>query len=286
MATRPRATHRLVKQLLAFLTVALLSACKPGITIESFADDEKEQMAQRYIQRLIDGDTTTLSQELHPSLRSGNELTQINQMRTLIPAGSPNVTNLVGYNLFKTADIRRYNLTYQFGYGSKWVLINAAWNELPDGNRQIVGMSVYPLPEPLQQTHAFTFKRARLLHYAFLTAAILLPIFSILTLIVCIRTKLARRKWLWIVFILFGLGQLSLNWTTGQLGLSLLSFQLFSGGAMTSSIYSPWIVSVSLPVGAVLFWIFRNKLKNQLLLPQPAVPDTIQPPPLENNASP
>ena len=87
---------------------------------------------------------------------------------------------------------------------------------------------------------------------------------------------------LWIIFILFGLGPLSLNWTTDQIGFSLLSFLLFSGSAMASSIYSPWIISVSLPVGAVLFWIFRNKLRLQLPPPDPAVPITGQQPTLDS----
>jgi len=270
-----------MRTLITLLSLVLLSACKPSTMIESFADDAKEQIAQSYIQRLIDGDATTLIQELHPSLRSENELAQFAKMRALIPAGKPDVTNLIGYNSFNSAELRRYNLTYQFGYGTTWIVINTAWTELPEGKRQIVGMNVYPLSEPLQKTHAFTFKRAGPLHYVIFAAAILMPIFTIVTLVVCIRTKLARRKWLWIVFILFGLGQVSLNWTSGQLGFSLLSILLFSGSAMASSIYSPWLISVSLPVGAILFWIFRNKLKLQLPPPEPAVPAIGQEPALD-----
>jgi hypothetical protein len=281
-AMRPRRGLRYVKQLVVLLSLLLLSACKPSTLIESFADDTKQQTAQSYIQRLVDGDTAALAQELDPSLRTGNEPTQFSKMRALIPAGKPSVTNLVGYHFFKSAKVQRYNLTYQFGYDSAWVLVNIAWDELLEGKRQIIGMNVYPLPEPLQQTHAFTFKRAGPLHYIFFTAAILLPIFTIVTLVVCIRTKLARRKWLWILFILFGVGQVWINWTTGQLGFSLLSFQLFGGSAMAASIYSPWIISISLPVGAVLFWIFRNKLKLQLPQPDPTPPITPQQPDLDS----
>ncbi|MFT3870930.1 MAG: hypothetical protein QM715_20950 [Nibricoccus sp.] len=244
----------------ALFLLLLLNACKPSTMIENFADDAKEQMALHYIQRLVDNDTTALIQELDSSLRSGNELSQFDQMRSLIPAGKPNVTNLVGYNSFKSSEVLRYNLTYQFGYGSTWIAVNVAWNELPDGKCQIIGMHVYPLTEPLQKTHAFNFARATSRHYVFFVAAILLPIFTIATLVVCIRTKLARRKWLWILFILFGLGQISINWTNGQCGFWLLSILLFSGSATASSIYSPWIVSFSLPIGAVLFWIYRKKL--------------------------
>lgn len=61
----------------------------------------------------------------------------------------------------------------------------------------------------------------------------------------------------------FGLGPVSLNWTAGQPGFSLRSLLKFRASAMVSSLYSPWIVSFSLPLGAILFWKFRKRLTKQ-----------------------
>jgi len=99
------------------------------------------------------------------------------------------------------------------------------------------------------------------IHFVFLVFTIIVPLFILATLTTAVRTKFKKRKWLWIIFILFGLVQFSLNWTTGQIGWKLLNFQLFGAGALTASQYAPWILSFSIPVGSIIFWIKRENLK-------------------------
>lgn len=240
--------------------------------IEKIADDAKEKIARDYIQRLIDGDATGLIAESDPSLQTANVLAEFGKMTAVLPKEAPSVTNLVGYYFhFSTGQPPQYNLTYQFGYGSKWVLANVAWREFPDGKRVIVGMSAYLLPASLQETHALSLKRAGPRHYAFLVGAIAVPVFILVTLVTCIRTKLPRRKWLWIVFILLGFVRFSINWTTGEMAFAPLTFVLFSASAMTQSIYSPWTISFALPLGAALFWIRRRRLISPLPAPPPPV---------------
>lgn len=182
-------------------------------------------------------------------------------MNRILAGKTPTVTNLVGYNLHKSRDgAPAYNLTYQFGYDSNWIVANVAWHELPNGQREIIGLNAQPLTASLQEINGFSFKKARAAHYLFLAAMIAVPLFIITTLIVCIRTKIARRKWLWLIFILVGIASVSFNWTTGKAGIAPFSVQLLGFGAVASSVYSPWIISVSVPFGAVIFWIKRRKL--------------------------
>ena len=68
-----------------------------------------------------------------------------------------------------------------------------------------------------------------------------------------------RRKWIWILFILFGIGQFAINWTTGQWSVKLLQLQLFGAGTF-APLFGPWTVFVSLPVGAIIFLLQRKKL--------------------------
>ena len=37
-----------------------------------------------------------------------------------------------------------------------------------------------------------------------LAFAILIPVFTLCALVLCIRTKMEKRKWLWIIFIIIG----------------------------------------------------------------------------------
>jgi hypothetical protein len=98
------------------------------------------------------------------------------------------------------------------------------------------------------------------LQYGVLTLAVGVAIFTLCVLVVCIRTKLKRRKWLWILFILFGFGKLSVNWATGQWGIQVLAAQLFSASTY-ADFFGPWIISVSLPIGAMVFLRFRRTLR-------------------------
>lgn len=260
-----------MKKFLLLAMLGLLTACSPSALIEKIANPEKTKIARDYVQRLMDGDATLLA-EIEPKLRTGNEVEALQTVRALIPPGAPVSTDLVGYNFSRFNSESNYNVTFQFSYGDRWLLATVGWREKPDQPREITRISVTPLEGSLQEINAFTFKRAAALHFIFLAGLIIIPVFSIVTLVVCIRTKFPRRKWLWIIFVIIGFCTFSLNWTTGQTSMNPLAFQLFGAGAMTSGVYAPWIISISVPVGAIAFWFKRRRLLQAPPLIPPVLP--------------
>jgi LytS/YehU family sensor histidine kinase len=66
-------------------------------------------------------------------------------------------------------------------------------------------------------------------------------------------------KWPWALFILFGIGSFAINWTTGEMQLSVLTLRLL-GASVTGAVYGPWILSVSFPLGALAFLLSRKAL--------------------------
>lgn len=92
--------------------------------------------------------------------------------------------------------------------------------------------------------------------------AILVPLFTLYALILCIRTKIEKKKWLWVIFVLAGIASFSVDWTTGQWRIVPLSFQLLGAGASAPP-YGPWVISVSLPLGAIIFLLKRKRLSEQ-----------------------
>lgn len=244
--------------LLCVLVLSTFTACSRKDLVERIANPAKQRIAMEYIERLRSGSVTELASELDASLKTGNETAQLQQVRAVIPPLPPKKTQLVGYWVWNSGGVTTYNVTFELGYESQWLVVNAAWKELPNGNRTIMGLAAQPVPEPLEVTHAFTFRRARAQHYVFLAAAIIVPVFCLVTLVACARTSFARRKWLWVVFVSVGFCQLSLNWTTGQISFAPLSFLLFGVGAFAPSLYSPWVVSVGFPIGAIVFWVKRK----------------------------
>ena len=119
----------------------------------------------------------------------------------------------------------------------------------------IVGISANSLEKPLEKS-GFELEGKSAKHYVILAAAILFVLISLVALIICIVERGLRRKWAWILFIIFGFGQLTLNWSTGETSFSLLSIHLFSAGT-TADLYGAWMLFVALPVGAVWYLVRR-----------------------------
>jgi hypothetical protein len=238
-----------------------LTGCNPSKMIEDLVPDSKKQIAKHYIDLLIQKDFDPIVGDMDPKIKTENITETLTRMSNFFPNTGPLNRNLVGYNSSTfNNNPTQYNLTYQYGYGSKWLLVNVAFREINENKREIFGFNVHELNESLQETNRFTFKKASISHYAFFLGCILIPTFILITLIACVRTKIEKRKWLWILLILIGFVECSINWTTGQIGFQPFYFQLFGAGATASSFYSPWILSVSIPIGAILFWIKRKSL--------------------------
>lgn len=250
--------------ILSLIFLLFLSGCGLSPTmVEDFADDSKEEIATKYIQQIVDGEYEEILDALEPKLKPQLNEDILSKMSEVLGSDEIKEINLIGYNAHTfNREPTRYNLTYQYGYGNKWILVNVAFRSLANGKNEIFGLNVYnPMSKSLQDTHRFTFTDKTAIHYLFFVCCIVVPFFILGTLIVCIRTKLKKRKWLWIIFILVGLVSFSINWTTGQWGVRALNIQLFGSGAAAASIYAPWILSFSIPLGAILFWFRRNKIK-------------------------
>jgi hypothetical protein len=138
------------------------------------------------------------------------------------------------------------------------LLINVARRIRPDGTT-IDGFNVQPIKDSLENMNKFTFDGKGALYYLVFSLAIAIPVFIIYTTVLCARTKIEKRKWLWLIFILCGLTNFSLNWTTGEWRFLPMQFELLGAGFFSVP-YGPWILSVGLPLGAVVFLLRRRKL--------------------------
>jgi hypothetical protein len=177
-------------------------------------------------------------------------------MASLVPSGEPTTQTLVGAQTNITPDSKFTNTTMEYNYSGKWLLINVATSE-KGSKKTIVGFNVVPETQSLADQNRFRLGKKSVAHYSVLAAALGAVSVTLISLIACIRTKLRTRKWPWVLFILIGIGNLSINWTTGQITVMPVVFLLFSAAA-AAPLYGPWTVSVGIPIGAILF-LYRRK---------------------------
>jgi hypothetical protein len=251
LKNRPRAG------MLALLALPLLLAGCGNQMIETFTNDAEQARALGHIEDMRRGEFAALEAKFDPGIFGMAPKGTMERMSKAVPNGEPTERKLVGVNKSVWTDGTIVNLTYQFRFGEQYVLIKCATNEKQDGAYTIVGMNVNPLEGSLDEMHAFTLSGKTPVHYAVLLLAITFPLLSIVALYFCAREKGLKRRWLWVLMIIFGVTQFSLDWTSGGWSFSPLSLLLFSASA-AKPLYGPLILGVALPVGAIAYFLRRR----------------------------
>jgi hypothetical protein len=180
----------------------------------------------------------------------------------ILPEGPPTSVKLVGAQRFTYPSFTRVTTTFEYQWGDKWFLCNVTIKKSATA-QTILGMHVNLQKTSLKAQTKFTLKGKSASQYAILAGAILAFCLTAFALVDCIRMKGIRRKWLWVIFIIVGFGLLSVNWSTGVVSFKLLSVSLFSAGYF-APLYGPWTISMSAPVGAIIFLLRRRKLRSTL----------------------
>ena len=254
-----------MKLLLRAAALLVLACTLAGCTPPKFASPKEEATAQHWLAELRARHFDAVNGALDPSLSVDNRAEVFEQMAGAIPAGEPSSVKLVGDQHVTSPAGHVVNLTYEYDYAGRWLLANVAIKTL-DGVDTIVGLNVTPIATSLEEQNRFGLADKPAIAYVVLALACLMPLFTIFTLVVCVRTRLRGRKWPWIVAILFGFGSLSVNWTTGAWTFHLLSFQLLGAGVVAAP-FGPWVLTAAVPVGALVFLVRRLTL----MAPPPTV---------------
>lgn len=245
-----------MRTLLFILTLVAMLGCSQEDLLQKFSSPEDQATAKSYIDRLRARNFDEIERALDPSIRAPNIRDTLAKMAALIPNQEPTSIKLVGAQTSDTSDAKTVNITFEYNFGDKWLLANVAVRDR-QGTKTVVGFNVNPMTQSLESQNRFTLTGKSTVQYAVLVAAVTALLITLYSVIVCARTKLPSRKWLWVLFILVGFGKVAVNWTTGEWGIAPLSVQLFSASA-AAPLYGPWTIAVSLPLGAIAFLFYRR----------------------------
>jgi hypothetical protein len=233
----------------------MLVGCNQEELLQKFSSPEDQAVAKGYIDHLRARNFQEIEKAIDPSIRSPDLRDTLTKMAGFIPPGEPNSIKLVGAQRHQAAATTLVNTTFEYNFGDKWLLANVAIQD-KNGTKTIVGFNVNPIAQSVESLNRFGLSGKSGIQYLVLGAAIAAVLVSLYSLILCVRTKPLRRKWLWILFILFGFGKLAVNWTTGEWAIALPAVQLLSASAL-APLYGPWTIAVSIPVGALAFLYYR-----------------------------
>lgn len=87
----------------------------------------------------------------------------------------------------------------------------------------------------------------------FFALAVTSPILMVAALVKVLRTPGLTYKWLWAAFAFVGLFSFKMNWATGVMLVQWMSLQILGFWlAKGPSRFDPWMISATVPIGALL----------------------------------
>jgi len=235
-----------------------LSACDRQQVAHWLAPTDEDAAGRNYVEDIRARNFTPVRKDLAPSVQVSDEA--LPQLATFLNGGqTPRSVVQVTRDVRNSDGVTHYNLGYQYEFAKDWRLIELNLEKTGTITR-IAGLHTFEVSAPLEEVNAFRLRDKAPRHFLFLAAFILMALFTVTTAIVCWRTRMRRGKFLWPLIIILGFGELAINWTSGLIYYDPVALELFGVG-VSRDLSGVWTLQIGLPLGAILFWVFRRMLK-------------------------
>jgi hypothetical protein len=255
---------------LNILLIGLFWAVLSGCSSQEMMDEAAEKFmpaevlveARALAALVVAKDTAGLWPHLNDALKTDTFEAQIANVWSYVPDGAVLDVSLAGANYYtytsdgdETVD---YTLHYQYQLEQGWLLVRIVLREVAE-TRSLINIHVTPLEGDLREIHKLDLMAAPPKQWLWFCLLILIPTFVVVTFVSAFRMrKSLKRPKRWLFFILIGIGQVAMNWTTGEMGYGIATFGLLGAGIVTSGPHAPWIIKLYFPLGAALFWFFKK----------------------------
>lgn len=239
-------------RILLAVVVLLLSACAMPQ-----ADPQRVEQATRTYGLVRDGDIEALARQSTPSLRGQLTPESMAEVRRYASPGEPERSKVLSWRSNTVVGgSAQYEVVQQHDYPETIVIARVLMVREDGGPWMIDGFHLNPVsPAQAKAAGGFSLEGKSPLHYAMLIGVVMAP----LACLAAAGVAAWRRRWGWMIFSLFGVGQLALNWSTGEWQFQALHFAVLSAGFFKGPApFDPWVLMLSLPVPAILFWGLRR----------------------------
>ncbi len=247
------------RRIVPLASLALVTAC--GTDLMPLANRlttvEERAFPRTYLQLLADAHLDSAFSLLSPELRTDTTRIGLRQVAGLLKDARLDSMRLIGANVTTFGgDSRDVNLSYEMPMvvGGGWLMSNVATRRAGQ-TFSVIGFSGRPIPGPLEVLNRFSLSGKSLIHYVWLTLALIIPLVTITVAAIVWRARGMPRRWLWVFGSLIATPAFFINWTTGEVGVQSAFFLLFGGAATSAGPAAPWVVSFALPIGALVAYL-------------------------------
>ena len=220
-------------------------------------------LGAKVVQALQTGEGDVITASLEPDLKDRMP-PLYPAMRALTPAGPDAKVMLIDARFSEVTSqssgtTRDSLLIYEVDGASRHAVVRIAIRR-QGPTAEITGLYIQPLAKSADQTNTLSLKGKSAVQLLLLALAILSPITILAGLVALFATKGIRRKWLWAIGCLLGVGQFAVDWSTSAVSFQALHVQLLGGFAMKPGVFEPWHVGFGIPVVAIIILVFRHRI--------------------------
>jgi hypothetical protein len=232
---------------------------------------EDEAFALHAVDLLRQGQLDQVEDQFDPSIRNVQLREALTSMNDMFPSAQP-----VSIKTVEAGSVRGRNgptthitLEYEFApqimpTSGRAELVPRSWLlarvviQRSHGAINIREFAVIPTSKSYEEMNEFTFANKGISQYAGLSLALGVAGFTLYALVLCIRSKIGKIKWILLIPMLVGLLQVTVNWTTGQWTFTSLAVRIPPVN-MRVPAYGPWQIIIDAPVGAIIFLLYRRR---------------------------
>lgn len=253
-----------MKKIPALLLVILLFmsvSCNFQQATQKLVHKDKDKFARQFIDGIITGDTS-IPGMIVPAMLNDNTVQTLTTINRAIGKAHYKNIKVVGWQDKRTRETGRvYTISYEYEFQQAFALFSVALVKQGE-SYMIAGFNADMSRESYSKKLEFTFSGKGVVHYLVLCLALAIPVFVIATLFVLFNTPI-RRKWLWIVAVVLCNFGATFYWTTGAFIWDGMKFIILGLNINIGTVSEGWKFTVALPVGAILFWLKRRKIKRE-----------------------
>lgn len=216
------------------------------------------ERSKAFIQLMLRQDTVAVRSQMNETYLDNNFDLIMEKVYEQLPKDTPKSIEPVGYMTEIDGEAKFVYVALEYEFKDQW-MIAVVTTEVRKQQPIIAGFNVTSYSDSLYERTRFQLSGQSLEHYVLMGLAILNLAFCAISLFICIAAPRVRWRFVWIGLILIGMGLMSFNWLEGRLALDLFSAGL-PPTRFNFEVYQPLIILVSVPIGAILFWMNFGKL--------------------------
>jgi hypothetical protein len=232
------------------LLAAVVAACNPATALRKDGIDTQVQATFEQLRN----DDPRFEQRFTPELVRTARAEDIAKIRSYVPKTPIRLHKAVSTNIYRSDKLDAVETADEYDLGDRTVLMTLRLEKAPgDPAWRIAGYHIQSATKAELAANNFGLARKSAWQLLFLALTVLSPLVMVAGLVKVVRTPGLRRKWLWGVIAFAGAFQFQMNWYSGQTFINYLTIQLIGAGVVKAgSSFAPWMLTFTLPVGAVL----------------------------------